>query len=417
MTLQGNDEKLYSGWPFGPAVKQPPQLQDQAQVQLVATWPTPSPSPGEQFPDPTQNDFTCGLQLLPDPFAPAFGLQNSSGACSPMVRQQMPLTQLPLLRPPPQEFNAILPISNTHSFDWTAAQPQGVRAHAGMAQLSQYARQASQPETAPLAHPESNLRIKRSTPSISMASVRTPTGPTIQQRVQARVDQRHDQRKAEAVVELHRHQREQASIATSVRRRDEDQAKFIIKAHHHEEEHKRKRVMETRRCKVQQAYERTVEANRQQAIGAAKEKQCLAQELQTATQEQQRFARKQQMLYNDQVERQRLLQEQKLEHERKLCRREQLRRDPSALYRHYNEYLEFFPLSKGEYRSQYHNNLLANRCMPIELDSDLSLAIQYAKDNWELFLQYPKGVEEATKWQKEKLGMIAMRKGSKAAAR
>jgi hypothetical protein len=94
---------------------------------------------------------------------------------------------------------------------------------------------------------------------------------------------------------------------------------------------------------------------------------------------------------------------QRLERERKSLRKEQLRKDPSALYRHYNEYLRYFPLEYDQRRSQYHNNLLANRTMTAEANTDLDLAIQFAKDHWQWYLVFPKDADRATSWQKEKL--------------
>jgi hypothetical protein len=95
--------------------------------------------------------------------------------------------------------------------------------------------------------------------------------------------------------------------------------------------------------------------------------------------------------------------EAKLEAERKAARKEELRKDPSTLYRHYYEYITYFPIPKGERMNSYCMTLLANRkTIGIEPDSDTGLAIQYAKDHWQFFLTN-KDQYKATEWQKEKL--------------
>jgi hypothetical protein len=94
-------------------------------------------------------------------------------------------------------------------------------------------------------------------------------------------------------------------------------------------------------------------------------------------------------------------QEQRLESERKANRKEELRNDRSALFRHYHEYIEHFPLLPGEQKSPYHVGLLANRHMPADKNCDLALAIQFAKDNWSLYMEYPRRIEEAVACQKE----------------
>ncbi|KAF2034160.1 hypothetical protein EK21DRAFT_108204 [Setomelanomma holmii] len=95
-------------------------------------------------------------------------------------------------------------------------------------------------------------------------------------------------------------------------------------------------------------------------------------------------------------------EEARLERERKRIRKEQLRKDESALFRHYDEYLEHFPLGPGEYRNSYHTTLLANRHMPDDLNSDLALAIQYAKDHWYYFIRFnTKEVAECAKDQRK----------------
>jgi hypothetical protein len=156
---------------------------------------------------------------------------------------------------------------------------------------------------------------------------------------------------------------------------------------------------EARRIAQQQKDAEARRINQQQEIARVAAVKRLQEENTRLDNEQQEF-------WREQAEQQRVAQEQRLERERKLIRKEQLRKDPSALYRHYNEYLEFFPLGRGERRSPYLNNLLANRPMPTPPDSALGLAIQYAKDNWETYLEYPRDTSRATEWQKEKLGMF-----------
>ncbi|CAO2653648.1 Nn.00g030590.m01.CDS01 [Neocucurbitaria sp. VM-36] len=102
-------------------------------------------------------------------------------------------------------------------------------------------------------------------------------------------------------------------------------------------------------------------------------------------------------------ERQRLAEEKRLDRERRIRRKEELKKDPSALYRHYNEFLEYYPLQSGEYRSPYHSRLLANQRMPMEPESDLGVAITYAKEHWEIYMEYPRDVKRAAEAAKAKL--------------
>ena len=45
-------------------------------------------------------------------------------------------------------------------------------------------------------------------------------------------------------------------------------------------------------------------------------------------------------------------------------------------------------------KRKYNNKLLTNRPFPKhDPDSELTLAITYAKDNWELYLEYPKEIK------------------------
>jgi len=103
-------------------------------------------------------------------------------------------------------------------------------------------------------------------------------------------------------------------------------------------------------------------------------------------------------------------QEERRERELRLARKEELRKDPTAIYHSYHDYLACFPLDTagGEKISQYHNKLLANRPFPkYDSDSELGLAITYAKDNWDLYLEYPKQVKYAAEQQRKKVASIA----------
>jgi hypothetical protein len=118
--------------------------------------------------------------------------------------------------------------------------------------------------------------------------------------------------------------------------------------------------------------------------------------------EQKRLAEERNAYELENAERWRIQEEQRFERERKRLRKQQLKTDESALFRHYNEYLEHFPLGRGEYRNQYYVNLLANRHMPDDPKSDLALAIQYAKDHWQYYIEYRiKEVEHCAKLQRK----------------
>ncbi|KAJ4364591.1 hypothetical protein N0V83_009187 [Neocucurbitaria cava] len=114
------------------------------------------------------------------------------------------------------------------------------------------------------------------------------------------------------------------------------------------------------------------------------------------------LTREQQAYKNELFESHRLAEEQRLERQRWLARKEELRKDPSALFRHYHEYIEYFPLGYGEYKSQYHSRLLANQRMPFEPESDLGVAITYAKEHWDVYMEYPKDVTRATEVARKK---------------
>jgi hypothetical protein len=64
-------------------------------------------------------------------------------------------------------------------------------------------------------------------------------------------------------------------------------------------------------------------------------------------------------------------------------RRIELRSDPSALFRHYSEYMVHFPVPKGDCPNPYHMGLLANQEMPDDRQSERAVAIEYAKAHWE----------------------------------
>lgn len=83
------------------------------------------------------------------------------------------------------------------------------------------------------------------------------------------------------------------------------------------------------------------------------------------------------------AERIRLRQEERQERERRSKRRIELKKDPSTNYRYYKEYLEYYPLERGDCPNDYLLGLLANQSMPAEPTSDTGLAVQYAKKHWE----------------------------------
>jgi hypothetical protein len=61
----------------------------------------------------------------------------------------------------------------------------------------------------------------------------------------------------------------------------------------------------------------------------------------------------------------------------------ELRNDPSALFRHYNEYMTHFPVPRGDRANPYHLGLLANQEIPDDRESERAVAITYAKAHWE----------------------------------
>jgi hypothetical protein len=102
--------------------------------------------------------------------------------------------------------------------------------------------------------------------------------------------------------------------------------------------------------------------------------------------------------YNAQIE---IARAAALERERNDIRRDQLRKDHSVLYRHYPEYLDFFPLPAGEDKDPYLKKLLANNPIPYKTAEDYVLAVKYAKEHWSLFLEYPRDMVYAAAWQRE----------------
>ena len=82
--------------------------------------------------------------------------------------------------------------------------------------------------------------------------------------------------------------------------------------------------------------------------------------------------------YEEQIYRYQLQKRQALEK-----RRTELRNDPSALFRHYNEYMTHFPAPRCERPNLYHMGLLANQEMPEDRQSERAVAIAYAKAHWE----------------------------------
>ncbi|KAJ4337681.1 hypothetical protein N0V95_008262 [Ascochyta clinopodiicola] len=85
------------------------------------------------------------------------------------------------------------------------------------------------------------------------------------------------------------------------------------------------------------------------------------------------------------AERARLQAERQQRIKRYNMRRRQLKSDVDALYYSYDEFLQYFPLGRGERPNTYLAGLLANQSMPAEPSSDRGLAIQYAKKNWQCY--------------------------------
>lgn len=94
-------------------------------------------------------------------------------------------------------------------------------------------------------------------------------------------------------------------------------------------------------------------------------------------------ARAEARLRNEIAERALIEIQERQAREEHVRRRAELKKDPSANYRHYREYLEYFPLERGERANDYLLGLLANQKMPLEPTSDMGLAVQYARQHWE----------------------------------
>lgn len=199
-------------------------------------------------------------------------------------------------------------------------------------------------------------------------------------------------------------------------KQQQEQAEYIKRLKEEESRAEQQKAAEAYRVKQQKAKERAQELSRretQQAIIDAENQRRQAatrkklEEMQAVAQkklEQQAAAQK---AWEDaQAEKFRIAQEAKLELERKARRKEELKKDPASLYRDYYEDLEYFPIPKGERPNGYMITLLANRrTIGIAPDSDAGLAIQYAKDNWGLYLTN-RDFDDALKWQKEKLAKL-----------
>ena len=88
-------------------------------------------------------------------------------------------------------------------------------------------------------------------------------------------------------------------------------------------------------------------------------------------------------------------------------RRAELRKDPSANYRHILEVYRLFPLENGyKERNTYLTGLLANKCMPVDKDSELGLAVTYAKDHWEFFGQWPRDTARFAQYERDRRAAV-----------
>jgi hypothetical protein len=83
-----------------------------------------------------------------------------------------------------------------------------------------------------------------------------------------------------------------------------------------------------------------------------------------------------------------------LQREKDAARKEELWHDPSALYRHYLEYIKFFPPGPGEEPNPYHMRLLANRPIYESGDPEYNDAIRLAKEQWDCYAEWPKHKQE-----------------------
>jgi hypothetical protein len=57
---------------------------------------------------------------------------------------------------------------------------------------------------------------------------------------------------------------------------------------------------------------------------------------------------------------------------------------------------------RGERENLYLRRLLANRPMPMEKDSELALAITYAKDHWWNFAVWPEDEKRYAEYERER---------------
>jgi flagellar biosynthesis GTPase FlhF len=305
--------------------------------------------------------------------------------------------------------------SSAHTHRMLMTPESGTKARAPVSHIS-LGSSASSPIVIPCSNAtELRTPIGRSQGTSASASIAAmqPVPPHYQQQAKTQTEvRRQEQHRAETLLECRKSHQTQHQAAASMTHYTEDQIKAVIESRRRHAEHTRKRKVENQRRAQLQAIEgrrqeQVFQDQRQRQILAEAEKRRLALEHQAVEKERQRLEKQRQSLFERQVEQELKSKEQRLKRERKYLRKEQLRKDPSALYRHYNEYVEYFPLGEGEYKSQYLNSLLANRPMPAESKSDLGLAIQYAKDNWELFLVSTKTQrEEAADWQRKKLADI-----------
>jgi hypothetical protein len=102
------------------------------------------------------------------------------------------------------------------------------------------------------------------------------------------------------------------------------------------------------------------------------------------------------------AERYRIAHAAALQREKDDKRREELRKDPSANYRHIHEVYKLNPLKEGELPNRYLTGLLANRSMPMDLECDLALAIPFAKDHWDYYGQWPKDITRFADYERER---------------
>ena len=157
--------------------------------------------------------------------------------------------------------------------------------------------------------------------------------------------------------------------------------------------------------------QREMEATEQQRIAAVQEKDRLdklrimkAQEKSNQEVEQRKAARiaaiaekkrRQGLLVAQEEERehQEAVRRYRAENEHNDKRKAELQQDSNRNFHSYLETIKYWPLPKGERQNQYMRGLLANQRMPSSLDSDLAIAIKYAKEHWYYYRQYPRDLE------------------------